>query len=119
MIILDEALKRKLEIIEKACDDKRAEEFVAIDISNRTPLADYFVIASGNSAPQLDAIVDEIDFKMSKEGFEPYSKEGSSDSGWLILDYEDIIVHIFHVEKRKYYDIERLWIEFQGKNEGK
>lgn len=117
MIILDEVLKRKLEIIEKACDDKRAEEFVTLDISSRTALADYFVIASGNSAPQLDAIVDEIDFKMSKEGFETYSKEGSSDSGWLILDYEDIIVHIFHTEKRKYYDIERLWIEFQGKSE--
>lgn len=106
---MNNATKEKLEIIKQACDTKNAENIVEIDISGKTALADYFIIVNGKSFPQLDAIVNEIDLKMGKKGFEVKSKEGTAESGWVIMDYEDVIVHIFNSEQRSFYNIERLW----------
>lgn len=102
-------ITERVEIIKKACDNKNAEDILDIDISGKTTLADHFIIVNGNSSPQLDAIKDEVDFKMSKEGYFYKSIEGTPESGWIIMDYEDIIVHIFNSEKRRFYNIERLW----------
>lgn len=106
---MENTISKRLNIIQKACEDKKADNIVDIDISGKTALADHFVIVSGNSKPQLDAIKSEIDSKMSKEGYEPQSIEGQSESGWIIMDYDDIIVHIFNHDRRSFYNIERLW----------
>ncbi len=97
------------EIIKKALDAKQAEDIIELDIGERTSVADTFIIASANNYPQIDAMKDEVDSKMSKEGFNAIAIEGSSKSGWVILDYGDIVVHIFDKEKRNFYNLERLW----------
>lgn len=107
-------LKNKLEIIQKSIDDKNGFDTVSLDVSQKTTIADYFVITSGNSSNQALAIADEIEEKMSKAGYEIINvKEGYRSARWIILDYSDIIVHVFHKQERDYYDLERLWKEFE------
>ena len=88
-----------------------------MDIRENTQIADYFVIVSGNSTPQLNAIAEEIEDNMAKEGFETYHNEGNGQSRWIILDYADIIVHIFHRDMREFYNLERLWGDEEKKEE--
>ncbi len=71
--------------------------------------ADYFVICTGDTARQLKAIYDEIEYHLKKEGVLPHHHEGEVDSGWLLLDYGDVIVHIFVVSEREYYQLDELW----------
>lgn len=104
-------IKQKLDIITEACDSKRGTDIEVIDLEGRSSLADYFVIVSGGSSNQVGAIADEVDFKMSEAGIEPDNFEGKNSMRWIILDYGDIIVHIFHNEEREYYNLERLWSE--------
>jgi len=112
-------LKNKLSIIEKAIDDKNGFDTVNIDVSKKTTIADNFVITSGNSSNQAVAIADEIEDKMSKAGFDIINvKEGYRSARWIILDYGDLIVHVFHKEERDYYDLERLWKEFEKMQKG-
>ena len=105
-------LKNKLEIIQKAIDDKKGFETVELDVSQKTTIADYFIITSGNSSNQAVSIADEIEAKMAKAGYEILNiKEGYKSARWIILDYADIIVHVF-------YDLERLWKEFEKMSKG-
>ena len=100
------------EIIEKivtALDKKKAEDIKAINIHDLTILADYFIIASGNSTTQTKALADEVEYQLSLLGIEPTRTEGHSGSTWIILDYSDILVHIFYKETREFYSLERLW----------
>ena len=112
-------LKNKLEIIQKAIDDKKGFETVELDVSQKTTIADYFIITSGNSSNQAVSIADEIEAKMAKAGYEILNiKEGYKSARWIILDYSDVIVHVFHKEERDYYDLERLWKEFEKMSKG-
>lgn len=104
-------VEKKLSIITKACEDKNGIDIKALNISNLTPIADYFVIVSGNSSTQAQGIANEIEDKMFEAGFNRISKDGYQSGRWILLDFEDIIVHIFHREEREYYDLERLWTE--------
>lgn len=104
-------VEKKLSIITDAIDDKKGIDIRVMDISNLTTIADYFVIVSGNSSIQAQAIADGIDDKMSEHGFEEMARDGYQSGRWILLDYEDIIVHIFHKEDREYYKLERLWTE--------
>ena len=107
-------LKNKLEIIQKAIDDKNGFDTAKLDVSQKTTIADYFVITSGNSSNQALAIADEVEDKMAKAGYDIINvKEGYRSARWIILDFADIIVHVFHKEERDYYDLERLWKEFE------
>ena len=90
-------------------DEKKAENVVVLDISRLTVLADYFVIASGRSELQVDALHNELRDQMSKEGIQPRHLDQSK--RWVVLDYGDIIVHIFHHEERSFYNLERLWAD--------
>ncbi|MDO5718569.1 MAG: ribosome silencing factor [Tissierellia bacterium] len=99
----------RLEAVLKACEDKIAKEVVTIPIDEKLAIADYFVIATGNSRNQTQAIADEIEKVMAEMGSEPSGKEGYREGSWILLDFGDIIVHIFTAEDRKYYDLERLW----------
>ena len=91
-------------------DDKKAKDIVVIDITDRTVIADAFVVGSGRSDQQVRAIVDEVEEQMEKK-LPLLRKEGYREGRWVVLDYGDILVHVFHDEERKYYDLERLWAD--------
>lgn len=102
---LKEIVKRIYKIIE----DKKGDDIKVIDISKISSIADYFIIAGANNINQVQAISDEIDFILGKEGILPKAVEGNKNATWMLLDYNDIVVHIFLKEDRVFYDLERIW----------
>jgi len=108
-------MNEKLEIIKEAIEEKKGFDIEVLDIRKKSTIADYFVIASGNSSTQVLSIVDEIEDKMTVNGYETVAgKEGYSSAKWIILDYDDVVVHIFKKEDREYYNLERLWKEYEN-----
>ena len=108
--MLMKEIESKVSIISQAIDDKGGIDIESIDISKMTTIADYFVIASGNSSSQVKAIADEVEDKMFLAGYEKiYNKEGYNSARWILLDFGDVIAHIFHKEERGFYNLERLW----------
>ena len=101
--------QQKLETIVKALDSKRAEDIQAIKIGDLTIIADYFVIADGTSNIHTKALAEEVEFKMTQLGIEPSRTEGYPGQTWIVLDYGDIVVHVFYKETRDHYNLERLW----------
>ncbi len=99
----------KLKTIIKAMDSKLADDIQVIEIGDLTIVADYFVIANGDSTTQTKAIADEVDFQLGQKGIPPLRTEGYSGATWIVLDYGDIVVHVFNKETRNYYNLERLW----------
>ena len=91
--------------------DKKASDVLLLDIREVTTIADYFVICSGNNPRQIQAIAEAIDEELGKQGARLLHREGNADNGWLLLDFGDIIVHIFGSKEREYYRLERLWSE--------
>ena len=100
-----------LEIAVKALDSKKAEDIKVIKIGDISILADYFVIADGTNSTQTRALADEVDFKLSEQGIQPHSVQGNNVSNWIVLDYSDIIVHVFSRDQREFYNLERLWAD--------
>ena len=90
-------------------DDKQGKDIIIIDISNKASFADYFVLASGNSERQIGALSDEVDDRFQKEGITPKSIEGHRSSGWILMDYGDVIVNVLTTEMRDRYNIEKAW----------
>lgn len=90
-------------------DDKRGEDIEVIDIHELTSLTEVFVIASANSDRQVQAIADYIEDNAEEEGLELIHREGRRNGRWILLDYNNIVVHLFHKEERSFYNIERLW----------
>lgn len=93
----------------QALDDKKAIDLKVIDITKVTPIADYFVIASGANENQVQAMADNVDQEMGKAGCEVKQVEGYQGASWILMDFGDIVVHIFDEESRKFYDLERIW----------
>ncbi len=98
-----------LEIIVKAADDKRAEDIVALDMAGVSLLADYFVVMNGNSERQVQAIADAVEDAVLLAGGKQPRIEGKKGSRWLLMDFNDIVVHIFVPEERAFYNLEKLW----------
>lgn len=101
-----------LEMVKKAVaalEDKKAEDISVIDIQEVSTIADYFIIATGNNSNQLLAMQDAVDEEMHKNGFQLKQIEGNNHSTWILMDYEDIIIHLFDSEDRLFYDLERIW----------
>ncbi len=94
-----------------AAEDKKAKDTVILKLSKLTLIADYFVITSGDSEPQLKAINNFIMRKLKKNKIRLLHYEGKPETGWILLDYGDVIVHIFSKEKRDFYDLEYIWQE--------
>jgi len=109
-------LEDKLSIIIKACEDKKGIDIKALNIAKLTPIADYFVIVTGNSSSQVMAIADEVENKMMEAGNVEVTKEGYRSGRWILLDFNDIIVHVFHKEEREFYNLERLWSDNEERN---
>jgi ribosome-associated protein len=94
-----------------AASDKKASDVLLLDIREVTTVADYFVICSGNNPRQIQTIADTIDEELGKQGAALLHREGTAETGWILLDFGDVIVHIFGPKEREYYRIERLWSE--------
>jgi len=92
-----------------ALEEKKAEDIRVIDISEVSVLADYFIIANGSNGPQIQALSDEVSEKMEKAGAVLKQIEGYDNASWVLLDFGDVIIHIFNQEYRLLYDLERIW----------
>lgn len=92
-----------------AAEDKGAEDPVALDVSEIFPLADIFLLLSGRSERNVQAIADGVEDALNASGSKTLRREGRSEGRWVLLDFGDIIVHVFHQEERSFYDLERLW----------
>ena len=106
--------------IVEALDSKKGVDIEVIDVMDKTTLADYFVIASGNSTTQIKALTDEVEFQLKKEfGLYPDHIEGRSGDRWMLMDYKDVVVHVFHPEERANYNLEKLWSTKKAESEAK
>ena len=92
-------------------EEKKAINVVVLDISHLTIITDYFIIASGRSETQVRALYHEVEEKMGEKGILPKRRDGHQGGRWIVLDYGDVIVHIFHQDERGFYSLERLWAD--------
>ena len=93
-------------------DNKKAQDIRIIKIDDLTVVTDYIVIATGNSTTQVKALADEVDFMVEKElEIKPARVEGYESKNWILLDYETVIVHVFHPQAREYYNLDKLWAD--------
>ncbi len=106
----DDIKKLALTIAEIA-DNKKAQDIQVLEVKGLTIIADYFVICSGKSEIQTRAIAGEIQEELTKKGVKAKKIAGSDDGRWILIDYADVIVHIFHERERDYYELERLWAD--------
>ena len=90
-------------------EDKKAEDIRVIDISDLSVLADFFIIATGNNRTQVQAMADEVEQKLGRAGAVPKQIEGYQAANWVLLDFGDVIIHIFDAQNRLFYDLERIW----------
>jgi ribosome-associated protein len=98
-----------LRIAALAADAKGGEDLVALDVSGPLPLVDIFLLVTGRSERNVAAIADEIEDKLLESGHKRLRREGRQESRWILLDFGDLVVHVFHEEERMYYGLERLW----------
>ena len=108
---MNEAIKQKALDVCEILYNKKASDIVAIHVADKTIIADWFIICSGRATQQVKAIADELDHKAQELGLTLRRSEGYGEGKWIVLDYADILVHIFFPEERKYYNMERLWDE--------
>lgn len=105
-------MNKELEMVRLACkamDEKKAIDIKVIDIHEVSVIADYFVIASASNQNQVQAMVDNADEMLDRAGYEAKQIEGTRNSSWVLMDYGDMIIHIFDEENRLFYDLERIW----------
>ncbi|MDR0880681.1 MAG: ribosome silencing factor [Clostridioides sp.] len=96
-------------VISDAIDDKLGQDTVIINIGEVSSLCEYFIITTASSPRQVKAIADSVEEEMTKLGMEPRGKEGYGSNNWILLDYIDIMVHVFDEENRAFYNLEKLW----------
>lgn len=92
-----------------AAEDRKAEDIVVMEMSEKSSIGDYFVIMSAPSSVRVKAIVDHIEVSLEKHGFRALHKEGLAEALWVLMDYGDILVHVFYQDTRKFYSLETLW----------
>ncbi len=104
-----EQAKKMASIAYKALDDKQGEDIRVIDISEISIIGDYFIIANGTNESQVRALVDNVEYELEKAGYYVKQREGYGNSSWTLLDFGDIIIHVFDKENRLFYNLERIW----------
>lgn len=102
-------IKEKVKLIYEALDEKKGEDIKIIDISKISPLADYFIVSSGSNKNQVQAMVESVQEVLGKQEIQHKHIEGFNTGKWILLDYQDIVVHIFDQEDRSFYNLERVW----------
>ena len=105
MISVLEAAK----LAQEALEDKKGEDIKVLDLIGISNIADYFIMASGNNVNQLRAMADSVEEKLFKEGYKLHHSEGYSGGAWILLDFGNIIVHLFNKEERNFYSLDRVW----------
>lgn len=104
-----EQAKKMVKTAYQALDEKKGEDIKIINLEGISVLADYFIIANGTNSSQVQALVDNVEEELHKAGYSLKQREGYSNGNWVLLDFGDIIVHIFDRENRLFYDLERIW----------
>ncbi|WMC92800.1 ribosome silencing factor [Kineothrix sp. MB12-C1] len=104
-----EESKKMAKIAVAALEDKKAEDIRIIDISEVSVLADYFIIANGSNRSQIQALADHVEEQLGRAGHSLKQIEGYDSANWVLLDFGDIIIHVFDKENRLFYDLERIW----------
>ncbi len=105
----EHAAKEMAKLAYEALSDKKAEDIKIINIEEVSVLADYFIIASGTNRNQVQALADNVEEELHKAGYPVKQTEGYRSANWILLDFGDIIVHVFDSENRVFYDLERIW----------
>lgn len=111
-------------IAARAADDKQASDVVVIDVSGQLVITDCFVLASADTERQVGSVVEEIEDKLREAGHKPLRREGTREGRWALLDYNELVVHVQHVDERDYYSLDRLWkdcpvVEIDGVESGR
>ena len=102
--------KELTEVVRKILDDKKGKEIEIIDLEGKTILADYFIIVTGTSTPNVRALSEEVQIKLKEDyDIEPLHVEGHESGKWILLDYGDIVIHVFQENERNFYSLEKLW----------
>lgn len=104
-----ESSRRMLDIAAHAADAKGGEDLIALDVSDPLPLVDVFLIVTGRNERNVAAIADEVEEKLLEAGHKRLRREGRQEARWVLLDFGDLVVHVFHEQERVYYGLERLW----------
>jgi ribosome-associated protein len=107
--VTEPAAERKARSAARAALDKRATDLVVLDVRGLSSIADYFLLCSGRSTTHLETIADAIRAALKSEGIRPLHTEGVAESGWILLDYGEVLMHVFLEDTRAYYALERLW----------
>ncbi|MHB8130381.1 MAG: ribosome silencing factor [Mobilitalea sp.] len=101
--------KQMVRLAFEALEEKKGEDIQVIEIKDISIIADYFIIANGSNSSQVDALVHSVSDTLSKSGFEPKRIEGVRSASWILMDYGDVVVHVFSKEDRLFYNLERIW----------
>ena len=104
-----ENAKELAEAIAQVLDSKKGRDIKILYVEDKTVIAEYFVVCSGNSSTQIKALAGEVEYRIGLRGIEPYSVEGRDNNSWLLLDYSNVIVHIFSKDAREFYNIDKLY----------
>lgn len=95
--------------IAEILDSKKADDIIILDVRGLTIISDYFVVASASNVNHTKTLAEEVEMKMAQEGQLPLRSEGETEGRWIVIDYGDVLVHIFHKDERSFYQLERLW----------
>lgn len=101
--------KTKALLAAEAASSKKAEDIIVLDVGELLGITDFFVICSARNERQVGTVVDEVLKRLRDAGVKPYRVEGDKDQRWVLIDFLDIVVHVFHIEEREFYELERLW----------
>lgn len=101
--------KKMVKLAFEALEEKKGEDIQVIEIKDISVIADYFIIANGANSQQVDALVDSVKDKLGRSSYEPLRVEGIKSAGWILMDYGDVVVHVFSKEDRLFYNLERIW----------
>lgn len=109
---LDNANAKELaEAIALVLDSKKGRDIKVLHVEDKTVIAEYFVVCTGNSSTQIKALADEVEYQIDRRGLQPYGVEGRDNNTWLLLDYSNVIVHIFSREAREFYNLDKLYAD--------
>ncbi len=103
--------KTLAEAIADILDSKKGHDIKVVHVADKTVIAEYFVICTGNSSTQVKALAGEVEYKMEQRGVTPYGVEGRDNNSWLIVDYSNVIVHVFSREAREFYNLDKLYCD--------
>lgn len=105
--------KELAEAIAEILDNKKGKDVKIIEVGDKTIIADYFVLANGNTNTHVRALADEVEYKLSLAGVEPVRMEGTDGNNWRVIDYASVLVHVFDREAREFYNLDKLYTDFE------